>query len=114
MMLSAKQAGAMLGVSSSAMYALAAPAGPLACFRIGRRVVFEEKDVAAFKGACRHTQAPPLKIGPSSGYSVDRNSLRAALRTPEDVAKELRAAFRSVGIDPDKPPSSRRRRPVRS
>ena len=43
--MNASQAADYLGISSRAVYALAAPAGPIPCARIGRRVVFEQADL---------------------------------------------------------------------
>ena len=47
--MNAKQAAAILDISSRGLYALAAPYGPIPCYRIGRRIVFNEADVVAFK-----------------------------------------------------------------
>ncbi|KLO57619.1 hypothetical protein AA671_21145 [Delftia tsuruhatensis] len=54
--MNAKQAAAILGISSRGLYALAAPYGPIPCYRIGRRIVFNEADVVAFKESQRVTQ----------------------------------------------------------
>ena len=43
--MNAKEAAAILGVSPRAVYALAAPQGPIPCYRIGRTIVFDEADV---------------------------------------------------------------------
>lgn len=43
--MTASEAAAFLGISTRALYDLAAPAGPLPCSRIGRRVVFELADL---------------------------------------------------------------------
>lgn len=45
--------GAILGISPRMVYALAAPAGPIPCYRIGRRMVFNESDVREYKESCR-------------------------------------------------------------
>ena len=47
--MTADQVAATLGISARKVYDLAAPAGPLPCTRIGRRVVFDEADVLEFK-----------------------------------------------------------------
>ncbi|WP_312839876.1 helix-turn-helix domain-containing protein [Delftia tsuruhatensis] len=54
--MNAKQAAAILGISSRGLYALAAPYGPIPCYRIGRRIVFNEADVVAFKESHRISQ----------------------------------------------------------
>ena len=43
--MTADQVAATLGISARKVYDLAAPAGPLPCTRIGRRVVFDEADI---------------------------------------------------------------------
>lgn len=56
--LTAAQAAGVLGVSLRQMYDLAAPAGPVACYRIGRRVSFEPADIEEFKYSSRTARAP--------------------------------------------------------
>ena len=43
--MTADEAAKLLGVSSRKVYALAAPAGPIPCHRIGRTVRFQLSDV---------------------------------------------------------------------
>jgi len=38
-------AAATLGVSQRHVYDLAAPAGPIPCYRIGRRILFNQTDL---------------------------------------------------------------------
>jgi excisionase family DNA binding protein len=58
------QASEFLGVSRAMVYKLAAPHGPIPCTRIGKRVIFEESDVSAYKASCRveHVPMPPLRL----------------------------------------------------
>jgi len=44
-MLSVTEAAKRLGVSARTVYDLAAPAGPIPCHRIGRRIVFSDDDL---------------------------------------------------------------------
>jgi hypothetical protein len=49
-------AAIILGVSKRQIYDLAAPGGPIPCFRIGKRIVFDAKDLQEYKESCRHTE----------------------------------------------------------
>jgi excisionase family DNA binding protein len=54
--ISAVDAAEILGVSARQVYDLAAPAGPIPCYRIGGRVVFERAEVEAYLQSCRCVQ----------------------------------------------------------
>src|SRR5690606_3987954 len=85
--LSVKEAAAVLGVAPRTMYSLAAPAGPLPCYRIGRRVIFEHADLLEYKAQCRST--------------VIRSEVASSLSlTVASTAHEsgLESAFRRLGI----------------
>lgn len=58
--MNAAQAAEVLGVSARQVYALAAPAGPIPCTRIGKRIIFDMPDLLAFKESCRCVPAPKL------------------------------------------------------
>jgi hypothetical protein len=49
-------AAIILGVSKRQIYDLAAPGGPIPCFRIGKRIVFDAKDLQEYKESCRFTK----------------------------------------------------------
>lgn len=53
MPISAQQAAVLLGVSPRKVYGLAAPGGPIPCYRIGRNVNFDETDILEYKQQCR-------------------------------------------------------------
>lgn len=53
--MNATQAADVLGVSARQVYALAAPAGPIPCTRIGKRIIFDMADILEFKQSCRST-----------------------------------------------------------
>lgn len=55
-MLSVTEAAKRLGVASRTVYDLAAPAGPIPCHRIGRRIVFSEDDLEEYIQSCRYTE----------------------------------------------------------
>jgi excisionase family DNA binding protein len=66
--MNADQAAEVLGVSRRQVYALAAPGGPIPCTRIGKRIIFDESDLVAFKESCRCMPAPKLpRLSISSG-----------------------------------------------
>ncbi|AZW14254.1 hypothetical protein CS344_20305 [Bordetella bronchiseptica] len=55
-MLSADEAASVLGVAKRTVYDLAAPAGPIPCHRIGRRLLFSREDLAEYLTSCRFTE----------------------------------------------------------
>src|SRR5690606_29593071 len=55
-MLSVAEAAKRLGVSPRTVYDLAAPAGPIPCHRIGRRIVFSQEDLTEYLQQCRYTE----------------------------------------------------------
>src|SRR5574340_501917 len=97
-MLSVKQAAKLLGVSSRTVYDLAAPAGPVPCHRIGRRILFSETDIQEYLKSCRFTEikrevasflnsTAPLKAGVSGLESYFRKRGREPKLTPTIVRK---------------------------
>lgn len=63
-MLTAKEAADLLGVERRTVYDLAAPHGPIPCYRMGKRCIrFTEEDVAEYLQACRHTTMTPTISG---------------------------------------------------
>lgn len=89
MSLTARQVAAVLGVSERMVYALAAPAGPLPCYRLGRAVRFDAADVEEYRTQCRSTRMPALAVGGLSSTAVSVGSESALLRF-----------FRQRGIKP--------------
>ena len=96
-MLTAKQAGVMLGISARLVYDLAAR-GDLPSHRFSSSIRFDSVDVETYKAACRVKVTPPP---------------RAELRKPPTVRLEkslgdggLAAYFRKAGIKPRPMPSS--------
>lgn len=71
-LLTMREAAAMLGISLRKMYDLAAPAGPIPCYRLGKRITrFDKKDVQAFIDARRIEQFNPVKeAGPAKIRTV--------------------------------------------
>lgn len=63
-LLRVKDAAALLGVSLRTVYALAAPGGPIPCYRIGRTLSFARADLEAYLQSCRHE--PVQKRAPQS------------------------------------------------
>jgi excisionase family DNA binding protein len=92
MTLIAVQAAAdSLGVSRRTMYELAAPAGPIPCYRIGRTVRFQQDDIEAYKQSRRCE--PVRATGPRYSLAVVR--LKASSPTGES---ELEKFFRKAGL----------------
>lgn len=49
-----REAAKLLGVSVGTVYSLAAPRGPIQCFRpVAGRIVFDEADILAYRESCR-------------------------------------------------------------
>ncbi|CAG4892208.1 helix-turn-helix domain-containing protein [Paraburkholderia saeva] len=59
--LSANEAAVFLGVSPRHVYDLAAPGGPIPCYRIGSRIVFSKEDLETYLQSCRVEKAPPIR-----------------------------------------------------
>ncbi|MBP7991210.1 MAG: helix-turn-helix domain-containing protein [Rhodocyclaceae bacterium] len=84
-----KQAAQVLGVSGRMVYTLAAPAGPIPCHRIGRRIIFDPSDVQEFKTSCR-------SIATKREVVSSLNSTRSSMAKESELLK----AFRALGIKP--------------
>lgn len=98
--MNAKEAAAILGVSPRAVYALAAPQGPIPCYRIGRTIVFDEADVVGFKQSQRVTQV-------KNQFRASSQSLTLKLKASEPGAESaLERAFRKFGVVPRLTPPS--------
>ncbi|WP_425495196.1 hypothetical protein [Pandoraea horticolens] len=76
-------------MSVHAIYALAAPAGPLSCFRIGRRVLFSERDVMEFLNECRCTKIEKKVV----------SCLSSTVVYPA-IESALERSFRKLGVEP--------------
>lgn len=82
-MLTAAEVAEMLAIDRRTVYDLAAPLGPIPCYRIGPRCIrFERNDIDVYK---EHTRAVPL-----SRTAFDRNSGMPPIA-------ELKARFSSAG-----------------
>lgn len=104
-LITAREVGAMLGISARAVYDI--PDEELPRFRLGAgrgAVRFDPSDVEAYKAACRSTSRPALSPIARPG-SV---SLR-----PYDADSELMALFAARGIRPKLKPPGEAKRPPR-
>src|SRR5687768_17352921 len=99
--MNAREAAVRLGVSARQVYDLAAPNGPIACHRIGRRVVFEESDIEEYRNKCRF-------IATASAVS---SSLTLTAAFPVRVESGLENAFRKLGLKPKLTPSTAKSAP---
>ena len=84
-----KKAAEYLGVSSRMVYQLAAPNGPIPCYRIGRRVVFDITDVQAFK---QSSHVDPIE--------EKRTRLKSTHFSVPSSESGLLATFARLGIKP--------------
>ncbi len=96
-MMTAREAAEHLGVSVSSIYALAAPAGPILCYRIGRAVRFSLADIEEYKLTCR--------IAPH-----ERGRVKGA-RTVIPASLDIVECFRKAGIEIRPEHMVRKRRP---
>src|SRR5690606_19723428 len=99
-MLSVIEAAKRLGVSTRTVYDLAAPAGPIPCHRIGRRVLFSEEDIQEYLQACRSTE---IKREVAS-FVNSTVSLKAS-------GSGLESYFRKRGRAPKLTPTTAKNRP---
>lgn len=90
--MNAAQAAEVLGVSPRHVYALAAPAGPIPCTRIGKRIIFDMPDLLAFKESCRCVPAEKLPRLTLSSRTVKASNVSGP--------SELEKAFLALGIKP--------------
>lgn len=100
-MLTAAEAGKLLGLSARTMYDLA-KAGKVACHRLGvgdGALRFEEADVLEYKNSCR-SPATTLAAGSTS----------STVKFPELGESALTAYFRKAGRDPKPTRSTSRKR----
>uniref|UniRef100_UPI00406CCEBB hypothetical protein n=1 Tax=Rhodoferax sp. GW822-FHT02A01 TaxID=3141537 RepID=UPI00406CCEBB len=74
------------------VYKLAAPGGPIPCYRFGTRIVFELDDLQAYKQSCKVNPLPPLPLPRLRPRSV-------SIRNP-DGESSLRKTFEKLGITP--------------
>jgi excisionase family DNA binding protein len=73
-MLTVKQAAEVLGISPSTVYGIAAPAGQLPCYRVGRAVRFEMSDIEEYKQSCRCAPLNPESVGSSRLVALSPSS----------------------------------------
>lgn len=88
-MLTATEVADRLKLHKRTVYQLAAPAGPIPSYRIGRSVRFLETDIEEFEQSCRSTTI-------RSAVAIALNS--RALSTENESG--LRSYFQQIGIKP--------------
>ncbi|WP_449390822.1 helix-turn-helix domain-containing protein [Eoetvoesiella caeni] len=88
-MLSVLDVADYLGVSRQTVYSLAAPTGPIPCYRIGRRVLFLDDDIQNYLNKCRYTEAN------RDGPAPSRPTVRLKSET-----SDLLSIFRELGCKP--------------
>ena len=96
-LLQAAKAADMLGVSTRLMYDLAAPNGPIPCFRIGGRVLFSETDLSEYLESCRFTKTQRAVVSSLSSTPV--------LKAGESALEKY---CRKHGLEPKRKASNRK------
>ncbi|MAK54797.1 MAG: hypothetical protein CML17_02935 [Pusillimonas sp.] len=94
------QAARILGVSRSKIYDLAAPAGPIPCIRIGRRIIFDMNDLMEYRAQCRYTEKKQAVVSSLSSTAP----LKASGSGLENV-------FRRLGVKPKRTLSTEKNQP---
>src|SRR5690625_3252183 len=93
------KAADLLGISRSQLYALAAPTGPIPCIRIGRRIVFDRKDLLEYRDKCRYTETKNAVV---SSLSSTAASIKNEC--------ELENIFQKIGVAPRRTSSTAKSR----
>jgi excisionase family DNA binding protein len=91
--LSVQEAADRLGISKRMMYDLAAPRGPVPCYRIETAVRFDEIDIEAYKQSRRCEPVKALEA------RLSRSPIRLKVSSPTGES-ELMKIFRKAGIKP--------------
>lgn len=99
-MLNVQDAAEMLGIHKRTMYDLAAPNGPIPCYRFGLTVRFELSDIQNYQQSCRYTSTREQIVGAS----------RLTASSP-DAESGLQSFFRKAGLAVKPNPTNRRKRP---
>jgi excisionase family DNA binding protein len=91
--LSVQEAADRLGISKRMMYDLAAPRGPVPCYRIETAVRFDENDVEDYKQSrrCEPVKAPEMRLS--------QRAVRLKMSSPEGESG-LMKLFRRDGLTP--------------
>lgn len=98
--LSPQQAATVLGVSRRKVYALAAPDGPIPCYRIGTRISFDLIDLTEYLSTCRYTETKRAVV----------SSLNSTVRLGASESG-LESYFQKRGLKPKLTPSTARNPP---
>ena len=88
-------AAAMLGVSKGMVDRLAAPHGPIPCSRIGRRIIFNKRDLTEYLAKCRFTEKKRAVVSSLSSTALLKVSVSG-----------LESSFQRLGIKPKLTPST--------
>jgi excisionase family DNA binding protein len=98
--ITAVEAAKILGVSSRHVYGLAAPGGPIPCFRIGKRIIFNQIDVQEYLQSCRYT-ATKREVATALSSTVLLKAGGSALEN----------TFRKLGLSPKRTLSTGKKQP---
>lgn len=90
-MMNAAQAANFLGISARLIYSMAAPAGPIPCYRIGKRLSFDEQELQEYKDSCRCVQFkmptptlsrtfPKLKASSPDSHGLEKAFLKFGVK----------------------------------
>ena len=101
--IAADEAARLLGISKRAVYDLAAPHGPIPCFRYGAKCVrFNLTDILEYDKSCQHTLIVQKIVG-----------VMSSTRLSVETESALLSSFRKDGIEP-KPKTSQQKRTLAS
>ena len=100
-LVSVSEAANLLGVSRGMVYGLAAPHGPIPCYRIGKRIIFDWAALEDYKISCQFTETKNTVVS-----SINSG----ALSTAKDSG--LSDVFRSYGVKPKLTASTGRNQPA--
>jgi len=93
-----KDAAKILGISAGQLYSLAAPSGPIPCYRIGRIIRFSERDLAHYLAGRR---CEPL---PSINLKISTQPTPKVKPSDPNGESGLEKLFKKMGVAPKKTP----------
>ena len=99
------EASELLGVSSRMVYQLAAPTGPIPCYRIGKRIIFDLPDVQEYKRSCLSTETKNVVRSSLSSTALSPRSESALLSTFQKLGIKPKLTHTTAKNQPDSTPS---------
>lgn len=97
-MLTVQEAADLLRIHKRTMYDLAAPNGPIPCYRMGRTVRFDQSDIEQYQQSCRYTSTRQQLAG----------AARLTASSPDEESG-LQSYFRKAGLEIKPKPTSKKK-----